>query len=306
VKKVVSIVLCIGKVRETRNCIRSLLLEGSPDYRILIVENGTRDNLKELSPEFPDVHFINLPENEGFTGGVNKGLEEARRMWKPDYYFLLNNDAEVEKGALAVLIQGMQEEPACGMTAPKIYSDRKNGILWSAGGTLVPWRIKSANRGEGMKDSGQFERREECPFLSGCALLIRDRVVEDVGLLDNRFFAYLEDLDYCLRVRQKGWKLIYEPKAIAVHAGSSTAGGEYEPFQSYYRWRNRFLITFIHAGFFQKIALYGFFFPLLMARDMSRYMVKNRHTSIPYLWNGFSQFLSLAFLKNEPRPFRNL
>lgn len=301
---VATIVLCLGKVLETNQCLQSLIEYGYPGNKILVVENGTSDNVSTLGSDFPSVRFLVLPQNEGFTGGFNRGIKEAESLWNPDYYFLINNDARVSKGTIAALVKILEKNPNCGLAAPKILVDEQEKIFWAAGGEFIPWRFMARNRGMGIKDTCQFDQIEISPFLSGCALIIRNEVVKTVGLFDERFFVYSEDLDYCLRVRAGGWQLIYCPDAIVFHKGSVTAGGEYGAFQSFYRWRNRFLIISKHAASLKKIALFTFFMPPLMIRDMVKYFLRKETKSIVYLWKGFFDFLSIWLLNRTPQPLR--
>lgn len=304
--RVATVIPCMGNALLTRECLQSLLRDGTDFRGIVVVENGTSENTTQLTPEFPGVRFDRLPENEGFAGGVNRGLDQARSSWDPEFYFILNNDATVEKGAIGSLVKFMEDHPECGIAAPKILADPEKKILWAAGGEFIAWRFLARNRGQGMKDNGIYSDPRECTFLSGCALMIRRDVIESVGLLDERFFTYAEDLDYCLRAIARGWKLLYVPQAIVYHEGSATSGGEYEPFQSFYRWRNRFLIASKHAGWAQKIFLFSCFFPVLILRDMLTYFRKRKVRSILYLWTGFFQFIKMSVLGMRPRPMRSL
>lgn len=303
---VATIIICFGKVNETRQAIQTLLEDTYQQNHILIVENKTTENTEMLSHEFPSVTFLNLSKNEGFAGGNNRGILEAKKRWNPDFYFLLNNDAQVEKGAIAALVKTMKNDPRCGLATPKILYERKKRIFWAAGGEVIPWRCMARNRGQGIEDVGQYDRQEFCSFLSGCALMIRKDVIEKVGLLDERFFIYAEDLDYCLRTKKDGWKLIYNPEATVYHYGSATSGGEYEPFQSFFRWRNRFFIAHKHFGFFKKLILYTTFFPVLMFRDMLTYLRKGKVKSIPYLWKGLFQLFSGIPLGEDSNPLNSI
>lgn len=192
------------------------------------------------------------------------------------------------------------------MAAPKILQDRQKKIIWTAGGEFFPGRFLARNRGQGREDRGQYDRSEECSFLSGCALIVRKEVIEKIGGFDENFFTYAEDLDYCLRARKSGWKLLYVPQAVVYHEGSATSGSEYEPFQSFYRWRNRFLIVAKHGRSLQRVCLYAFFFPALIVRDMWVYLTKRRVRSIPYLWAGFFQFLRMCVFKTNIEPMRSV
>ena len=302
--QVATIVPCLGNVRKTRACLKALFEEGYPKNAVIVVENGTTENVAALKPEFPQAHFLALKKNEGFAGGSNAGVREARARFDPDFYFFLNNDAEVEKGAVGSLARLMQDRRDCGIAAPKILTGRGEKTIWAAGGTFIPWRFMAKNRGQGEKDRGQFDRQEELDFLSGCAIMLRKAVIENEDAFDEVFFTYAEDLDLSLRSRKAGWKLLYHPSSVVYHEGGATSGTQYQPFQSFYRWRNRLLIARKHGGPAQKLVFYGLFFPALIQRDMGAYIVKRKWESIGYLWAGLGQFFLIALLGTRPEPMR--
>lgn len=304
--KVIAIILSMGHADETERCVRSLLDDGLLENQIVLVENETVENFERLSPQFPKIHFVRLSQNEGFSSGMNRGIIEAKSIWDPDYHFILNNDAQVAKGAIETLVQWMQKNPDCGIAAPKILSDKNERKIWAAGGTFDRWRILSKNRGQGETDRGQYDKIESCPFLSGCAMMIRKDLLGNAGLFDEIFFTYAEDLDLCLRTRLAGWKLIYHPDAIVYHKGSLTSGTEYEPFQSFYRWRNRFFIAYKHSFFPHRWFLYLTFFPALMTRDTLIYLRRKKFESIPYLWKGLLQFIEISFFGVDVNPLNKI
>lgn len=283
--KTVTVVPCLGKSRETRLCLESLLADRSVNNKIIVVENQTSENFENLSGDFPTVLFLQNEINEGFTGAVNRGLREGR-AFNPDFYFVLNNDAVVEPGAVSALADGLARRPEAALAAPKIYQDPDKKTIWAAGGEVIFWKFMGRNRGQGKRDGGQYDREEFLDFLSGCALMIRKDALEKLGALDERFFTYAEDLDFSLRAKAAGWKLLYEPRAQAIHAASSTSGGQYEPFQSFYRWRNRFLLASKHGGSIHRLLFFVFFAPVLMARDLGVYFLMGKAGSIPFLFKG--------------------
>lgn len=301
--KVVTLIPCLGKADETRACLESVAADPYPNHEVLVIENETDQNVKMLQSLFPKVRFFRNEKNEGFTGAVNRGIQEGKSL-NPDFYFLLNNDAVLKRGAIESLVFGLLSNPRAGMAAPKILADDRKKILWAAGGEFFPKRFLARNRGQGNPDSERFSRMEKCPFLSGCALLVRASVIQAVGNLDEKFFTYAEDLDFSLRMRSAGWELLYEPAAVVVHPGSQTSGSQYEPFQSFYRWRNRLLIVSKHAGLIHGLFFYFLFFPLLVLRDLTVYVRKGKISSIPYLFRGLFQFAGIQWLHLRLEPMR--
>lgn len=267
-----------------------------------MVENGLQENTQTLKNEFNSVTFLTLEKNLGFAGGVNQGIMQATMLWKPKFYFILNNDAEIKQGCLFELVNHMNKIPSAGLLAPKIFLDLNKKTLWAAGGEFIAWRSLAKNRGMDQLDTGQYEKVEKCNFLSGCALMIRKETIENVGTFDEMFFTYCEDLDYCLRAQKLGWGLLYIPKALVHHLGSQSSGGEFEPFQSFYRWRNRLLVVYKNSNLKDKILFFSFLFPLIIIRDMVRYLKLKKFNSAFYCWLGLVQFILFLFFKKKFSP----
>lgn len=302
---IATIIPCMGNANKTKRCLNSLIEDGYSKNQIIVVENGSTENVRQLEPEYSQVHFIPLSLNHGFAGGCNRGAVEAMKNKEVKILFFLNNDTTVEKGSLNCLIQVLLRHPNCGAVAPKILLEGSNRI-WAAGWDWIGWRFMGRNRGENETDCGQYDVPMECKFLSGCALLLRREVIETVGLFDASFFTYIEDVDLGVRMNKSGWKLLYVPSALIYHEGSSTAGSQYAPFQSFYRWRNRLLIVWKHASPYHQAFLYFVFFPVLFIRDTFSYLIRRKFKSYKRLWQGFFQFLAISILKKNPEPLRTI
>jgi GT2 family glycosyltransferase len=153
---------------------------------------------------------------------------------------LLNNDAVADPHWLQHLVASTAD-PAVGMVASKIlFYDRRN-IIDKAGHLFYPDGL-NRGRGAGEVDNGQFDRVEEILFPDGCAALYRVRMLEEIGLFDEQFFAYGDDADLGLRARWRGWKCIYAPEARVYHRHSSSLG-KYSPHKAFLVERNRFWVA---------------------------------------------------------------
>ena len=242
---VYAIVLNWNGWQDTARCLESLRASAYPSLRVVVVDNG--------STEFPGetawAELIRLERNRGFTGGVNAGLRLALEHGA-DYAFLLNNDATVELDCLATLVQAAESRPDVGLAGPKIVWAGEPGRLWSAG-MSVAWRRASIEAHRDEPDDGRFDGRRLVQGLSGCALLVKRAVLERVGLLDERYFAYYEDFDWCLRARGAGFRCLYVGDACAAHAGSASsnrgAGRSQSALVNYYGARNGLLFMAAHA-----------------------------------------------------------
>lgn len=207
---------------------------------MIVADGASTDGSPELvARRFPEVRLVRLAANLGFSGNVNAGLRAARG----DVLALLNNDAEAEPTWLAELVEPFGAEPRLGSCASKILDHADRAVIASAGDLLRRDGL-AAQRGNGEADDGRFERAEEVFAASGGAAAYRRAMLEDVGLLDERFVSYLEDVDLGLRARLRGWSCRFVPSARVYHRGSATGGG---PLASYYVARNS--IRLIARGF---------------------------------------------------------
>lgn len=266
--KVVIILVNWNGKKDTLACLESLtkLKIQKSKLKTFVVDNGsTDDSVAVIKKNFPNVEVVEAGENLGFTGGNNIGIHRALE-WGADYVWLLNNDTVVDNNALAVLLEVFGDK-SVGVAGSKIYfapgreyhkaryADKERGrVLWYTGG-LIDWEnMYASHRGVDEVDKGQYDRTQETPFITGCSMMVAKEVFEKIGLLDEKFFAYLEDLDFCLRAKQVGYKLFYVPQSIIWHnnAGSSGVGSA---LHEYYMTRNRLIVGMRYASVRTKLAL---------------------------------------------------
>jgi GT2 family glycosyltransferase/glycosyltransferase involved in cell wall biosynthesis len=206
----------------TRDCLESLQKIDYPNFRILVVDNGSSDDsLRQVAHAFPTAEFIWLKENLGVAGGRNVGVREALRK-HPDYILFLDNDTVVAPDFLSRLVARMNGDPRIGAVQPKIYfSDPPNRIC-SVGGRLS-WRISHYRHpGSGQMDSDQFQESTDVDIVSGCAGLVRSKVFYRIGLLDETYSPYChEDVDWSVRLKDAGYRIVVEPAAKIWHRVST-------------------------------------------------------------------------------------
>ncbi len=215
-------------------CLDSLGRQ-TQDHQIVVVDNGSTDGSKELvSNKYPDVHLIALERNHGFAGGVNAGIRYALEQ-KADYIALFNNDAVAEPNWLAELVKTLKDHPEAGIVTSKITHFKENK-LDSTGDFYSTWGLPFP-RGRDEVDEGQYDDEKVIFAASGGASLYRADMLAKIGLFDERFFAYFEDVDLSFRAQLAGWKVRYEPKAVARHHIGGTSG-KHRGFSRYHSVKN--------------------------------------------------------------------
>jgi hypothetical protein len=280
-----------GKPAETARCVASLRRDPAAGL-IVVVENlsASADSLRQALAAVPGVDCVINDRNRGFAGGCNDGIARLRAGEPCDAVFLVNNDAWLPDDALSTLAAVLVDAAEVGIVAPRILMpDRRT--VWAAGGVYNSLRGTGSDRGRGCPDGPAYSEAMDLPWTTGCAMLLRTRLFDEVGYFDESFFMYYEDLDLCLRARAHGWRIRYAPKAVVLHEGSLSAGGAYGDFTSYFRYRNRLKILAKH-GTPTQIAANTFFLPLLALRDLAMYGLGGHWTAYRRLWLGVRDLLA--------------
>jgi GT2 family glycosyltransferase len=241
IPRVTIIVLNWNGLADTLECLESLSRLDYPAYEMVVVDNGSTDGPPAAIRErFPDVTLIENGENLGFTGGNNVGLRWALEQGA-DYMLLLNNDTVVAPDFLRLLVEAAEVDSRIGIAGPTIYYHDQPRIIWTAGGGIDWRRGQTWMVGLNERDAGQFgEEPREVDFVTGCALLVKRAVLERVGLLDDRFFAYYEETEWCVRTQRARFKIVHVPQAKIWHKIEPNARAN-SPLVHYYMARNRLL-----------------------------------------------------------------
>ncbi len=219
-------------------CLGSLLRQSYLNFEIILVDNASTDgSIEFLKQNYSNrLKIMQNNENLGFAGGNNVGIKAANGK----HILLLNNDTEVHEKWIEELVKVAEQDPSVGMCASKILSFYNRNVIDVAGHLLYR---DGLNRGRGRLevDHDQYNRVEEVLFPSGCAALYRKKMLDEIGLFDESFFAYGDDTDIGLHGRIAGWKCMYVPTAIVYHkySGSTSA---YSPQKAFWVERNRLWI----------------------------------------------------------------
>jgi len=221
-------------------CLSSIRSQTFRDFETIVVDNGSTDGsvdwVKERWAE--SVSPVALPSNLGFAGGNNAGIRVARGR----YMILLNNDTAVDPRWLAALAEAVRRHPDAGMFTPKILNYYRRDEIDNTGHLIYPDGM-ARGRHRLEKDDGRFDEEGEVLSPSGCAGCYRRGMLDEIGQLDDAFFAYGEDVDLGLRGRWAGYKCIYVPAAVVYHKYSATTG-TYSPQKAFLAERNRLWLLF--------------------------------------------------------------
>ena len=226
--------------QDTLACIQSCKAQEYPDFRIIVVDNGSADDsLGRIRDAFPEVRLIGTGANLGFAGGNNVGIRVALDEGAA-YVWLLNNDTVIEPGALAALVEACAADPLVGAAGSKItYYDRQD-VLWYAGGEITK-EGHTRHRGLDEPDRGLYDVTEETDFITGCSLLVTAEAFEQVGLMNEQYFLYWEETELDWRMRAAGFKLMYVPQSVVRHKVAGSLGESWEERQTEYLVRNMLL-----------------------------------------------------------------
>jgi GT2 family glycosyltransferase len=217
-----------------RGCLESLGTQRYRDFETIVVDNGSADGSAEmLEQEFAWARLIRNETNAGYCGGNNQGIAVA----EGDIVVLLNNDAELAPEFLANLATAADDYPEYGMFATRIMMYDRREVYDSTGLLVYPDGI-CRSRGWLEKDVGQYDESSDVLGPNGCAAAYRRTMLADVGVFDERYFAYLEDLDLAFRGQLRDWKCRYLPDVVAYHKKSMTSG-YHSAFKAFLVERNR-------------------------------------------------------------------
>ena len=212
---VVAVVLNWSAEELTSECINSLERSQYSRLRILLIDNGSSDGSGErLHARFPTIPYLQMGQNLGYGVANNRGIEWALAHGA-DYVLVVNNDAVVLPGAIGRLVDAANSEEDVAIVAPFIgyHDDPETG--WYAGGDFSLLRGLGVHRVACPVEG--LTKPEEISFATGCVCLISARAIRDVGAFAEDFSAYVEDAEFCVRLRRAGYRILFEPRAKALH-----------------------------------------------------------------------------------------
>ena len=218
----------------TLDCLSSLEKVIYPNVKIHIIDNGSSDNsVVSIRNKFPDYEIIELAENHGFAKGNNTGFQSVKQ--KADYTIFLNNDTIVDPNFIDPLVNELEAISNVKQTAPKIFYEDKKEYIWFAGGIISLWTGVIRHSGIRKKDSSKFSQKRKIDYATGCCVCMRTVDFESIGMFDETFLLYGEDVDLSLRFSNQGGEILFVPESKIWHKVSASLGGQ----SAFAKWKRK-------------------------------------------------------------------
>lgn len=296
--KIAIIIINWNTFQLTFNCLKSLEACSYNNISFFLVDNGSIDGSGDkIALEFPEVNYIKNEKNEGFTGANNLALKAILEQ-DFDYVLLLNNDTEVKPNFLSLLEAKMNSDNKLAATQPLILNFKNRDTIWNAGGSFNTFFGLTKTRLKGMIFNPQLNIETSTQWITGCCILVKTSVVKQVGLLDNRFFAYFEDVDWSIRMTNLGYKLAVVPESIIYHhtSGSTKKNnasneGNLSPYAHFLNVRNHIYLIKKHT-FFNTLG--SWIYQIIKIFAFSIYFIlRGRFVKFKMVWRGLFEGIKI-------------
>ncbi|MBI2443366.1 MAG: glycosyltransferase family 2 protein [Candidatus Levybacteria bacterium] len=256
----------------TKACIHSLCgmtAVKNVEVDVFIVDNKSPEPFPEgkVRCDLGEVYVVRNKGNFGYSGGMNSGMTQALAR-DADYIAVVNNDTVFDKKFLHAVVEAIRIEKKPGIFVPKIYfypgteyhhdryKEKEWGkVLWYAGGNIDWKNVLASHRGVDEVDAGQYDGEDKTLFATGCCIILPKVILEEIGMFDDRYYLYFEDIDLSMRVKNAGFFVYFVPKAVLWHKNAQSAGGPGSNLQEYFITRNRLLFGFTYAPIRSRLAL---------------------------------------------------
>jgi len=243
---VTSIIINSGHQTDILECLASLFRGSYPNNKVIVLDyHLANESLNAIREIYPDVQVVELEKNLGYAGNNNVGIDIALEQGA-EWIFILNDDVVLDPGCLTELMAIGENDPEIGVVGPLVYHHDEPNVIQSAGGLLGNY-WQSQHLGKNELDHGQYIDPHHVEWISGCAIMVRGKAIELAGMLDQNYFMYWEETEWCIRIRRVGWKVMHVPQAKIWHKGVRR---NYQPTPSftYYGTRNHLLTLSKHKA----------------------------------------------------------
>ncbi|WP_161486053.1 glycosyltransferase family 2 protein [Desulfotomaculum copahuensis] len=323
--KVSVIILNWNGCEDTIECLTSLQKCDLRNIQVILIDNGSEDSSVEKvlawankshvstldidhkyavnqETDFRCFHnskliIIKSKKNLGFAEGNNVGIRFALKVSKPDYLLLLNNDTVVDANFLKRLINAFTVFPNAGFAGPKVYYydyfGQKN-VIDSAGGKIDFWTGRAFNLMSRTIDQRDDEQYKIVDFIQGSCILLQVKVIQEIGLLDQQYFAYWEECDWCIRAKRKGYISVYVPTSMIWHKIAASNKGSKN---IYWLIRNRFIFMKKNANTFQLVTFYIFFWLVHFWIQALGFLVKKETDKLSSYFKGLIEGQKIFFFR---------
>ena len=287
--RLISVILNTNRRDDTLACLESLRSNTMSGHRAIVLDNASSDgSVEAIRAAFPEVEVVELTANLGYAGNNNVGIRRAMEEHS-DWILLLNEDTILSPECLERMIDAGDNDPHIGIVGPMVYHFDSPDVIQSAGGKLDRY-WQASHIAQNALDKGLLVQPRDVDWISGCCIMIRRQVVEQVGLIDERYFYYWEETEFCIRARKNQWRIVHVPQARLWHKGVQI---NYKPGPAvtYYATRNRLLTLYKHrAPLLARLVAWAQVIRTLVSwttRPKWRHMRRHRDA----LWRGAVDFM---------------
>lgn len=263
---------------------------------VIVVDNGSKkDEATIIEQRYPHVTVVRSPQNLGFAGGNNLGIQAAHGK----YLFFINNDTIIRgeggemrgESILQPLIDRLESSDKIGMVCPKIrFAWGTNPIQFAGYTPLSSVTMRNRGIGCGEEDHGQYDIPHPTPYAHGAAMMVRREALEKVGMMPECYFLYYEELDWSMMFTRSGYEIWYEPRFTIYHK-ESQATGQNSPLKTYYLTRNRLLFAHRNIPIPRRFLTYLYLMGLVSLRDIVKHIIQGRKDLAASVTRGLRDFI---------------
>ncbi|MFB5944690.1 glycosyltransferase family 2 protein [Albibacterium profundi] len=255
---------------------------------LILVDNGSLINHEDTFKNiYPELIYIRSDKNLGFAGGNNLAVPAATG----DFLFFLNNDTELTEGLIPTMVEEFKKNPQIGLLSPLIiYHENKTKIQYAGFSNMNYLTCRNKGIGNLETDTNQYNNiSEETGYAHGAAMMCRRKDLDEVGLMEENYFLYYEELDWCEKFRRTGKKIWFTGKAKIYHKESISVGKE-SSLKTYFLYRNRMLFIRKNTNMFNTFLFSIFYLTIACPKAIASYALQKRKDLIPWLiravaWN---------------------
>ncbi len=272
----------------TLELIESIYKYTKVPFEIIVVDNASKVSPKsKISRIYPDVRIIVSGVNRGFAGGNNLGVEVSSGQ----FLFFINNDAVVTKGAINAILSSF-DDPNIGVVSPLICyyptsaQEVEADVIQYAGATNVnPFTGRNVIIGDKQLNQSQYYQSKPTFYAHGAAMMVKREVLETAGLMSEFYFLYYEELDWCERIRNAGYTILFQPKATIYHK-ESVSVGQMSTLKTYYITRNRILFMAKNRSKMEYAIFTLFLFFVMIPKNVLLYVLKRQWAHLSVFWKA--------------------